>query len=647
MPFAIYRKVIRSQYYKILAFCALVSCSSLSIAETHNTSDTLFSLSLQELMKLDVTSSTLTSKNLLSVPASVSVFTGDQIRHMGVDYLFELINFVPGFQSFRQGADGLQYFHSARGHRTSVKSREILILIDGVRLIRESDNGAAVPMLSLHNVEKIEFIRGPGSAIYGSNAFLGVINIETVRDKNAIHIAAGEADRKQLNSVNSYKMDDAEINLAINLFDEQGERYTLQDINIDPLQNERAKDPRKGGDLQLSVRIGNYKLKGFVSRREAEDFYIVERTSSEINHSIHDNAFIQVGRDIDWQPELQTTVEFGYFENAFKLNTVIPGLGITRTDQEENTLQFTARNAWQYANENSLEFGLELRDTDMKSVYNSETSGHLEFYPDSERTITGLYVQNQRYYENGMQVVIGGRYDNYDDVGSSFSPRISLVYPLTEQQSIKALYGEAFRAPTPNELYLVGVTLVGNPDLKPETIKTTELIWIGHWGNQTITVNTHYNVIEDAIYSTDTFLNQNSDEAFYGMELEYAFQPSSQWLLQMNATALENLPDSDFREADRLASFIVNYHSGQWNVNLSANYAGTREHLIASNRVKLEDYWLLNTKWIYKLNTQVSIYLNGRNVLDKNYDTPTRLSQHTVPMPNRGRELVAGFEIDF
>ncbi|MCG8535186.1 MAG: Plug domain-containing protein, partial [Pseudomonadales bacterium] len=153
--------------------------------------EALLSLSLQELMELEITSSTLTAKNVKSVPASVSVFTKEQFMRMGADYLHELINFVPGFQSFRQGENSVQHYYSARGHRSSTASREVLILIDGMRMNREFDNVFSVPMLSLHNVEKIEFIRGPGSAIYGSNAFMGVINITTQKNQNRIHTAFG------------------------------------------------------------------------------------------------------------------------------------------------------------------------------------------------------------------------------------------------------------------------------------------------------------------------------------------------------------------------------------------------------------------------------------------------------------------------
>lgn len=631
----------------LVPLCAMFVFAGPAVSHQGINVDQLFSLSLKELMEVEVTSPTLTSKNLRTAPASISVFTHDQIYHMGADYLHELINFVPGFQSFRQGADSLQYFHSARGHRSSVKSREILILLDGVRLIREADNGAAIPMLSLYNVAKVEFIRGPGSAIYGSNAFFGVINIETIRGQNAIHMAAGEVGRKQANGTFSLTKNDLQFDLALNAFDENGALYTLEDINQTPYTTEPAKDPRQGGDVQFSMQKGNTQLNALLSKRRAEDYYIVERLSNELNQSDHDSAHIHFVQGINWNSRFQSTMEFVYSENAFNLNTIIGGLGVTRSRQDEKNVHLTARNGWQYDDQDSLEFGLELRNSEMTSEYTTDTYGTLEFYPQTTRTITGIYIQNQRYYENGLQLVLGGRFDHYDDSGSSFSPRLSLVYPFSDHQTLKFLYGEAFRAPTPNELDLVGVTLTGNPDLKPETVKTSELIWMGQWGHHSTTLNAYYNVIEDSIYSTNTFLNQKSNEEYYGVELEYAFQLSKRWLVQISGSMMEDLPDTDFREADRLATFLVNYRGNAWNLNLSTHYAGPRELFVGSEELEIDDYWLVNSKWIYYLSPRANVYVNGRNLIDEDYGTPNRLALHTVPMPNRGREVVLGVEYEF
>ena len=156
---------------RILLFVLSLTYLSSAVAET---SIDLFEMPLEELMQLHVNSSTLTDKTLRTAPSSITVFTHQQIQNLGINYLHELMNYVPGFQSFRQAESGDEYYHSSRGLRVGTSSREVLILVDGQRLNREFDNATGAPMMALGNIEKVEFIRGPGSAIYGSNAFAGV-----------------------------------------------------------------------------------------------------------------------------------------------------------------------------------------------------------------------------------------------------------------------------------------------------------------------------------------------------------------------------------------------------------------------------------------------------------------------------------------
>ena len=617
--------------------------------------EALLSLSLQELMELEITSSTLTAKNVKSVPASVSVFTKEQFMRMGADYLHELINFVPGFQSFRQGENSVQHYCSARGHRSSTASREVLILIDGMRMNREFDNVFSVPMLSLHNVEKIEFIRGPGSAIYGSNAFMGVINITTQKNQNRIHTAFGEASQMQFNGAfsNSDSAADAELNLALNLFDEKGEQYVLE--NYTTLEEETGRDPREGVDFQFNARKGDYQLSGLVSRRDAHDFYNSERTSEIYNKAIHKTSHLQFSRNVNWQSNMRSDFDVGYSENAYEPTIVFPGLGVSVASQKESNWVFNANNHWQYDHHDSLEFGLELRHSNMKAFeLQTENLGEFELYPHSKRDIAGLYIQNQRYYNNGLQVVIGGRFDRYSDVGSAFSPRLGFVYPLTDHQTVKALYGEAFRAPTVNELSLQTFSgaVAGNENLEPETIKTWELIWLGIWDHHSLTLNGHYNEIESTIIRDENlpngnFINQNQGDTFYGVEFDYSFQVSSALLIQANGALLGNLPDADFRQAEHMGAFIINYQYGRWNLNVNSTYAGAREMLVGEERLSIDSYWLLNSKVNYGLNANVSFYLNMKNLLNEAYGTPPQRSIHTVPIPNRGRELVIGGVFEF
>ena len=182
------------KHFKVLVIMLAMTASFPVAAEAKI--DDIYNLSLEDLMQIKITSSTLTEKNLRTAPSSVTVFSHDQIKAMGIDYLDDLLNFVPGFQAFRQADSGGEYYHSSRGIRSGTSSREVLILIDGNRVNAEYAGGS-VHMISLGNIEKVEIIRGPGSAIYGSNAFVGVINITTSSGKNMLSQTLGSNGRLQ------------------------------------------------------------------------------------------------------------------------------------------------------------------------------------------------------------------------------------------------------------------------------------------------------------------------------------------------------------------------------------------------------------------------------------------------------------------
>ena len=141
-----------------LSAAGLISFSSLSIAMTP--ADDLFDIPLNTLSEIIITSATLHEESLRSVPASVAVFSRDQIQKMGITTLTELMNYVPGFQSQRTDNNSVSHGFSARGIRFDGTGREVLVLLDGQRL--NSDwNGGVVgvnSLIDLYSAERIEFI---------------------------------------------------------------------------------------------------------------------------------------------------------------------------------------------------------------------------------------------------------------------------------------------------------------------------------------------------------------------------------------------------------------------------------------------------------------------------------------------------------
>ena len=124
----------------------------------------LLNLSLEDLLKVTVTASTRTEESLRSVPSVITVFERAQIEKLGLDYLYELLDFVPGYQSHRASDSPLMYSSSSRGRRNGSQSKELLLIIDG-RVFNDPRNGSANgarPLVKLAQIEKVEVIRGPG-----------------------------------------------------------------------------------------------------------------------------------------------------------------------------------------------------------------------------------------------------------------------------------------------------------------------------------------------------------------------------------------------------------------------------------------------------------------------------------------------------
>lgn len=613
--------------------------------------DNLFDLSLEDLMQIKIVSSTLTEKNQRTVPSSVTVFTREQINAMGIDYLDELLNFVPGFQAFRQADSGGEYYHSARGIRSGTSSREVLILIDGNRVNAEFAGGS-VHMIALDNIAKIEIIRGPGSAIYGSNAFLGVINITTVKNKNTLSQTLGSNNRWQTQLFASTKLKEVNLDVFANAYGDRGQAYVLENSSThNPYE---ARDPINGYDINLKIGLQKSQLDLTYFNREAEDFYSSEKTANNINKNKVTDTSLSFQQAFDWSEAVTTDYKLRYHhrESYVRIPLLPPSVEATF---EEASYEFALHNNWVINANRSLQFGLEDRTIDSEKVTLYTAFGPVLINRDYERDVLGLYVQHQNNLSAKTELTIGARYDKYSQVGSAFNPRLGLIHQVSDVQTLKLLYGQAFRAPGIGDLTLTSNnSLIGNPDLKPEKIATWELVWMGSWKNNSLTITGFDNKIDDSIVqgfgangTTRMYVNAPDSQDSKGVEFEFSSQLNHFWQVRAQYSLFNNLPATAFRQADNIASAIIAYERNQWALNLSANYAGERKMTAGTKIVGLDTYWLLNGKLQYALQPSTILYLQIKNLTDENYLTPSQGAILTQGIPNRGRELSVGFDWNF
>jgi outer membrane receptor protein involved in Fe transport len=238
---------------------------------TTNELDKLLELPLEDLTQLKLTTSTMAEENLRSVPSAMTVFSRDEIQRLGITELQQLAALVPGFQVARSDAWGIGYSINNRGRSISDSMRSILLLVDGQRLNNDVSGSSLLfsARVPLDNVDRVEFIRGPGSAIYGTNALSGVINIIT-RNEREMRLEAGSDSGKEGSAQWRFDGSDSLFELFARGANSHGQSVEIFNPAIQA--NTRTKDPYVARDLSLRANLGDFTLAARHARRTTEQF---------------------------------------------------------------------------------------------------------------------------------------------------------------------------------------------------------------------------------------------------------------------------------------------------------------------------------------------------------------------------------------
>lgn len=672
-------------YRRIKVYLYGLSLVALSTANhSHAQQDDIayLEMNLEELVDVPVTGSTLTKESLKTVPAAVSVFTREHINRLGVDYLYELLNLVPGFQFNRNASSGVAYTYSARGRRTNQQSVEVLLLVDGhvVNDPRAGSPDIVLPLYPLSQVERVEIIRGPGSAIYGSSAFTGVINIITQKTQRSVAVQLGSQQRRQVENFWAASIGDWAFDSFIQAYRDEGDNYLLADtFSGHPME---TRDPRQQLVVDLGLNRAQTRIALAFYGTETDDFYQSENTANNYNSSERYLWHVAMDQGFDWLPNTRSNLALGYQQFFYDFNLYLTGPGmLLRASQPSSAEPFkgdgrlageswrlTFSNDWTINHLSSAQWGLQVarnKETNASATGNFDlaqlTQGKfpITYYGEPGREFPlgtgdaqnnlGIYAQYLRDLRATTRLTLGGRFDEYPDITGRFSPRLGLVEQLNSSLSLKLLYGEAFRAPTLTETGLLNNPLLfGNPKLTHEIVKTWDLILVGNWNTTNASLGLFQNRYQgpiETVFSSGarTYANGEKQKS-HGVELELLQQISSEWSLSANYTHMQ-LPDSAFREAEHLASTELNYSTARWNWNLAGIYQGHRQSPQTDMlRNRLDNFWLFNTELRYTFLGGHDLRLQIKNLTGNNYPTPSQGLGKPQGIPNRDRELSVAWQ---
>jgi outer membrane receptor for ferrienterochelin and colicin len=644
-------------------------------------------ISLEGLLDLEISGSTLTLETQKTVPSAVTVFGHEEIKRLGVDQLTELMALAPGFQSYRSSSSALQPNTSVRGHHNKA---DILVVVDGKSVFEPRQGNALTTLstLNLKDIERIEFIRGPGSAVYGSNAMLGTINIVTRSGVREVGVGYGTHARRNGHAFWSQTVGEVLIDAFIEYDQDNGDTFTAIDsFNggfseiSDPLQKVNA-------DLKLRWRLTQFQWRHYQNR--TEDYYELNNVAEGINKRQTAYGAFSITQYFDLKKVAsELSIGYDYAEGTGSFQLTRPGalaaVSVPASTDALTGYYDTGRPYFYYAklrndflinNQANLIFGIdyyhyEVKDFkafnnfDMGALANGTFPlayyGNFDNYTlvqrESRRDVLGMYTQLQYDPFEKTHLTLGLRYDMFSSLDSQMSPRVAVVQEVFDNHSIKLLYGKAFRAPAEVEMnFTNNWVILGNQDLDPETVQSYELIWVsmyryfGFMGSVGYFENHYKDTIDRIATGTKIQYGNSSLEATKGFEFEYSQQFATHWYLRGNYTLITNNDDADFREADRFGSTTVNYNRGRLNMNVSAAYQGSREMAIAGSedtRMLLHNYWLFHSKVGYDFYDDWSVSLQIKNMFDKDYLTPSSNTSIAEGIANRGREYMVGITREF
>ena len=542
---------------RITTHCALLFClllgafrfASQAIADPPAAESTLADKDLTDLMNIPVVfSASKIEQKTTEAPSSTTVITSDEIKRYGYRTLADILRSVQGFYV---SYDRNYAFLGARGVNLGDFNSRILLLVNGHRVNNDLNDGAFIDtafILDVDLIDRVEIIRGPGSVLYGNNAFFGVINVITRTGKQVNGVEAsgsyGSFDAWSGRvTLGSQFTNGLQFLLSGTLYNSDGpENLFYPQFNNPALNNGVAHnlDNDGFGSFFGSVNYNDFTLEGaFIDRQKGNPTAQFATTFDNSRLRTDDTrSYVTLKWAHKFDYDIDASADIYYDRSEFRIG--LPEAPIFAVEQQSGQwvggeVQVNKR----IMDAHILTLGAEYRN-------DFEQSDH-EFEPANGQTFINVKTSQRNYgifgqgeftiITNMLHLNAGVRYDQYGHFDANISPRAALIYNPVEQTTLKFIYGTAFR--DPNFLELSDERF---QDIKPEKITSYEGVYeqeIGHGLRSS--VSGYYNQLDDLIdFQNGAFTNFNADTLGTELALEGKWTNGIQGRLSYTLQHTEN-----------------------------------------------------------------------------------------------------------
>jgi len=639
-----------------LLVCIFLSAVSLRADTGANQAPDYAEMDLTKLMEIPIRTASKFEQKPAEAPASTTVITSEEIKRYGWRTLGDILKSVPGFYV---SYDRNYQFLGARGVNLGDFNSRILLLVDGHRINNDLTDGAFIDtafILDVDLIDRIEIVRGPGSVLYGDNAFFGVINVIT-RRADSVNGAEVSGSYGEFNSyqgrVTAGKVftNGLELLLSGTLYNSDGPENLFYPQFNTPAQNNGVAhnlDADASHSVFASVRYKDFTLQGAFNEREKENPTAQFGTTFNDPHlrTIDDRGYASLSYTHSFEDVVDLTAQVYYDRTSFQI--VYPQAPILFKEQQQGDwwgteVQLTKK----LFDRHVITVGAEYRDDfNQHRLLFQEGTGQVFADVNRTRQNYGVYAQGDFAVLTNLHFNAGVRLDKYGSFDPSVDPRLALIYNPFAKSTIKAIYGTAFRAP--NFLELSDPIF---PNIGPEKITTYELVYEQEIGQHVKTsLSGFYNNMDNLIFlQNGSFTNFNADAK--GMELSL----EGIWANGIRTRASYTFEETRNRGTDQVLTDSPE-HLAKVNVSVPLYkeklFAGLEFQYVSSRETQhvspitgedvpgrnaagfgVVNFTLFSQNLVKNLEFSASIY----NLLDTNYSDPATRFHHQDLIPQDGR----------
>ena len=593
----------------VVVLAAICSLSALAADESEEEA-----LALAYGDKATVSIATGSQQTLRSAPSVATVITAEDIKAMGATDLDQVMETVPGVHVSKFVTHNISSYQ-IRGITGNASNPQVLMLQNGIPMntLYRGDKGEEWISQGLENVERIEIIRGPGSALYGADAFSGVINIITKKAADTpgteFGVRGGSFNSRNAWVQHGGQWGAADVASYLNIGATDGSKQIiaadagrLHGATLAPGPENNGYDAIDGG-----INLGYEKYRLNVGYKLRDNAGTGVGPASALD-PLGKEKSERISADLAWSdPQFARNWELGYTGSylhymedsslyiyppgaTFATGTFPNGV-FTRPIRWEQQARVSGYATYSGFSGHALRLGLghdDLNLYDAKSFRNYYYSGttlafnggqivdysgtQLHVTPH-DRKIDYLYAQDEWHVARDWMLTAGVRHDNYSDFGGTTNPRLTMVWDATLDLTAKLLYGQAFREPSFNEMYGINPNSNGNPNLIPETIQTMEAAF--SWQARTdIQVNLNvfrYDMkdvirnVQNVIPGTGSTFQNTGRQYGTGMELEATWDASNSVRLSGNYSYQQSIDEATNQDAGYAPHHHV-YLRGDWRI---------------------------------------------------------------------------------